>query len=339
MWFWTITAIPGILIGRTFKITYFYQLIPPLLIIIAWSVPLIQQRKKSVQALLTFLFTAVLILTPAQYLQSLQIFRTLANDSEDWYSIIDYLKTNTKVTDCIWLWGHINQVHYYSHLPSCVAASYEGPVMIEDGFDIQKNRPQYLQDLFKNHPAYHVNTSSWSYFPMLERFVQRYRREGIEELAYPVFRMDMSSWHERNVHFEDKFTLIGVDEFQGTEVCKGDSLRYATTWRVENPPQQYYQMFVHLRDLKTHSGYFGLDIPPAIDFPTQDWSQVGEIVLGDTFEVLIPEDISSGDYYIALGFYDTETLERIEIWDEQEQIIGSEIQLTQITVSETCEDS
>ena len=131
--------------------------------------------------------------------------------------------------------------------------------------------------------------------------------------------------------------MIGIDRFQASEVCPDEMLRYAMTWRIHRPVDRYYQMFIHIRDVDTHQGLVGIDVAPLQDYPTQEWNIAHQIVLGDTVSLQLPGDTPPGTYYVATGFYNTDTLERLNIVDENGAVVGSEVTIDQIIVPESCE--
>lgn len=337
LWSWVIPGTMGAFLARGMTLNYFYQIVPPLIILSAAIVPDFEEWSALVKTGCVVAGTTLLLALPYNYLHDVTTyFIPTEEHTKAVQSIVDYLTAHTDDDDCIWLWGEINSITYYSHRLSCNAAPHPGVVMIAEAFDIQRYRIEYIEDLLEHPPSYHVFTSAWWYYPMLEKYAGRYLREAIPGLGWQVYRVDASSWRPISVHYQDLFTMIGIDKYPYSKACAGGHLNYAMTWRVHQPPGRYYQMFAQLRNSETHETIASLDLPPLDNYPTQDWLTPGEIVLGDNFRLAIPDAVVPGDYYVATGFYNTDTLERLEIRDDSGTVIGTETQLDTVNISTTC---
>jgi hypothetical protein len=337
MLLWLVTAILGAMIGRTVKITYFYQVLPVLLLIIILATPLLETRHKLVQSAVVILLTGVVLLSPRGYLADWQPLIETAIRSQSLADTATYLHDHTTPEDCIWLWGYSHIILYYAERYACAAPAHEGMVMLDDGFDITEHRIQYMENLIDNPPAFFVNASAWSLFPMAQQYANRYFREQITELPMTVQRVDTSSWRTAEVHYENLFTMIGVDNFQASEICPQQTLSYSMTWRVHAAPQRYYQMFIQLRDSATNATIAGIDLPPLQNYPTQEWITPREIVLGDIYRLVLPDALTAERYYVATGFYNTDTSERLNILDGAQQVISTETTIDTLTLAEDCE--
>ena len=95
-------------------------------------------------------------------------------------------------------------------------------------------------------------------------------------------------------------------------------------------------MFVQVRDAATNETIASVDVPPLADYPTQEWVLANEIVLSDNIDIPIPDNVTAGAYYVATGFYNTDTQERLEIWDDNGNVVGSETRLDNINIEASC---
>jgi 4-amino-4-deoxy-L-arabinose transferase-like glycosyltransferase len=334
---WLVTAFAGAALGKALKITYFVQLMPPLIVLVGLGFVKARRCFPAFLTALLIVLPLVLLASPYSYLKGYEGFlKRMYSVTSLEYNVAMFLRENTQPGDCVWLWGYVNSISYYSEVPSCTAVPYEAMVMNSEGFNTTRYRPQYMADLIDNQPAYLVHNSAWGYFPMLEQYAQRYVREQAAT-PYSIYRIDTSAWYDTHINFANLFTMIGYDRYQAASLCAGNLIRYSMTWQVQQPPTQYYQVFLQVRSAETHETIAGVDTVPLADYPTQDWLQVGEIVLSDTFNLTIPEDTPVGDYYIATGFYDTNTLERLHIVDDNGTTIHSETVLDTLTITSCAE--
>jgi len=94
--------------------------------------------------------------------------------------------------------------------------------------------------------------------------------------------------------------LLGYDI--AGELKPGGTLDLTLYWRVENPADVSYKVFVHLIGSDGRPAAQGDDFPLAGERPTTSW-QPGEIIR-DSYTVDLPEDMAAGDYPLRIGFYD-----------------------------------
>lgn len=330
---WLGSTLAGAAIGQTMKISYFTQVIPPIVVMGALAIPYLQQTySRMVQVVLILTISTSLLTGSLGYVAGVSDFLQRTRDGENVLALAQYLNENTTEDECIWLWGYSHNILYYADRHACSPPAHDGMVMIDASFDTVNNRIDFVEGLLFNNPAYVVYTSAWSLPPQLEQFARRYLRDGVSGFNTRVQVLDMSSWQDYEANFDNLFSLIGFDDFQEGEICAGDTVAYALTYRVHQSPAQYYQMFFQIRDAETHATLAGIDRAPQRDYPTQDWQIEGEIILGDSISLTIPEDIEAGNYYLVTGFYDTETLDRLPIVDSAGQMVGSETVLQDIVI-------
>ena len=102
-------------------------------------------------------------------------------------------------------------------------------------------------------------------------------------------------------------------------------------WQAENNTDSDYTIFVHLLDQNGNRVAQGDSPPQNGTFPTTIW-EAGDTIK-DTHTILLPEDLQTGDYKIAIGFYDPITGQRIDTFTKTgEPWLNQIIELTQLTI-------
>ncbi len=101
------------------------------------------------------------------------------------------------------------------------------------------------------------------------------------------------------------------------------AIRVTLYWRVLNPPDRDYTLFVHLMDgrgkVVSQSDHQPLDG----DFPTSFW-EPGEWV-ADTFDLALGASMVGEDYRLKLGWYDLSNGQRLQLLDDQGQPLGDHV--------------
>lgn len=107
--------------------------------------------------------------------------------------------------------------------------------------------------------------------------------------------------------------LAGLQNATAPSVRPGETLEVPLVWQVVEPSSRPLVRFVHLlgadgKPLAQHDS-----APCEGECPSSSWI-TGE-VLTDTVALTIPEDAPAGSYSLAVGWYDGETLQRLEARD------------------------
>jgi hypothetical protein len=98
-------------------------------------------------------------------------------------------------------------------------------------------------------------------------------------------------------------------------------------WRALAPPQGNYSVFIHVLNATGEIVAQADGIPLEGRYPTSAWG-AGEPIV-DTRILVLPSDLSAGDYSLALGLYDPVDGSRLEVVG---QGVDS-VHLGQLTVS------
>ena len=309
-----ITAFIGASLGKSLKFTYFLQMMPFVVGLTAFLMHWLYKRSPLHRASVTLLFSLIMIISVQGYYQGTVQFIEMAHDTDSpTLTTSTYIAENSEPDDCIWIWGYANNLSFYSGRRSCTAVPYDGIVMNATAFDTSRYQVNYLNDLFRNPPSFLFNSNTWGYFPMLNQYAERYVRDAIPQTESKLFNIDTSAFQPMQTNFGDYFTLIGTDIVRSEQLCAGDTIAYAPTWRSHQATPIPYQMFLHVRAVNDDRLISQFDGDAATDYPTQDWKTANEVILSPTIEFVLPEDLPAGDYYAVVGFYDLDDLTRIPI--------------------------
>ena len=117
------------------------------------------------------------------------------------------------------------------------------------------------------------------------------------------------------VSFGHNVQLAGVENAPAPSVQPGDTLEVPLVWQVLAPSDRTLVRFVHLlgvdgKPLAQHDS-----APCEGECPSASWL-AGE-VLTDTVSLTIPEGVPAGSYSLVTGWYDGETLQRLEARDAE----------------------
>jgi hypothetical protein len=128
--------------------------------------------------------------------------------------------------ECIWFWDGITlYLSFLADRDPCNDIPLSAYVMVRESFNIDRNRAQYMQELFDKRPTLHVFQPVWGYFPELQRFADRYRvRTPLltqeETKLVSVYRVDMSPFRAQVADY-GIFEMIGYDPHTPSQVCRG----------------------------------------------------------------------------------------------------------------------
>jgi len=114
---------------------------------------------------------------------------------------------------------------------------------------------------------------------------------------------------ELQARFEEGLTLVG----HRLAAVSPQELRLNLLWRAEAEIEADYTVFVHLT--RDNALLVQDDSPPAGGYyPTSLW-RVGDIV-SDEHTLVLPEPYDPGKHRLVVGFYQLETLHRLQVLDE-----------------------
>lgn len=132
-----------------------------------------------------------------------------------------------------------------------------------------------------------------------------------------------------NYRFGDQLELIGY-RLPTTTVRVGETLPLVLVWRGQPALRRDYTLFAQLLD--TNQRKIGqLDTALSCNAgPTSKW-QVGETMPG-YYQIPIFPGESPGVYGLVIGLYDSQSIERLPLYDATGEMLGDLLPLAQITV-------
>jgi hypothetical protein len=131
-------------------------------------------------------------------------------------------------------------------------------------------------------------------------------RVGEAKLAPPA--SVPSATHLLEVELADGIALLGYD-LSSQSIAPGEVITLTLYWEARAVPSTDYQVFVHLVGAGPEPVAQG-DGPPLMgDYPTRVWAP-GEVIV-DPHAIVLPADVSPGQYRLLVGMYDLETLTRL----------------------------
>lgn len=106
-------------------------------------------------------------------------------------------------------------------------------------------------------------------------------------------------------------TLAGYDLNRDT-LSPGESLTFRHYWRAQSTPTANYRVFNHLLDVDRNIIAQADGTPlPGDRRPSTTWDDPDEIIMSQSFEIIIPAENRVGDYQLISGFYDPATGQRL----------------------------
>jgi hypothetical protein len=123
---------------------------------------------------------------------------------------------------------------------------------------------------------------------------------------------------------EARIQLAGYDLDQAT-YRPGEHITLTAYWRANGTLAKDYSVFVHLLgpgDAATSGPPWAQDDsePCRRGYPTSAWA-AHEIVI-DPYALAIPQDAPAGEYRIAIGLYEWQTMTRLPVLDEAGNVAG-----------------
>ena len=129
--------------------------------------------------------------------------------------------------------------------------------------------------------------------------------------------------------FADRIHLLGYN-LKDHRIVPGQALDLTLFWSPQGHPTRDYTVFIHLLD---HSGQIQgqVDSPPASGtYPTSVWD-AGEFI-ADSHTISLEPDLPAGEYTVAIGLYDPHTGQRLPIVDENDQVSGDHVIISELEV-------
>jgi hypothetical protein len=170
----------------------------------------------------------------------------------------------------------------------------------------------------------------------------RHWRALLAILAVCITLASATAWHiysspsvqhpvatEANLGYQ--FKLLGY-HLDCSSYHPGETIHVTLYWLALQEMDENYKVFVHLTDQEVTRLISQSDRWPVYNFsPTTRW-EPGEIVW-DRHDIEVPLDLEPGTYRLDAGAYLLETMQNVEVLDENGNPVGISVPLTSVEVS------
>jgi hypothetical protein len=136
---------------------------------------------------------------------------------------------------------------------------------------------------------------------------------------------------ELQANLHNKVKLLGF-HLDKTSYRPGETMTVTLYWLALQEMDENYKVFVHMADESLTRLVAQSDRWPVYNFsPTTRW-QAGEIVW-DRHEILIPADELGGAYQLLTGMYLLETMQNLDVLDEDGVATGASVMLSSVEIT------
>ena len=130
--------------------------------------------------------------------------------------------------------------------------------------------------------------------------------------------------------FQDQIDLLGYS-LSDRRLAVGDSLEFTLFWSPRGRPIRDYTVFVHLLDSQGQIRGQADSPPRSGKYPTSVWD-AGEVI-ADLHSLSLEPDLPAGEYRAAIGLYDPETGQRVQVVDENGKITADHVIISGLVVA------
>ena len=110
----------------------------------------------------------------------------------------------------------------------------------------------------------------------------------------------------------------------------GETVQLTLYWRTTSSTRKQHAVFNHIVD-SNGAKHGQLDGQPGCDInPTDRWAVGG--LIPDHYDIPLSPDTPPGNYSLFVGMYDTQSFERLEVYDVNGKSLGDVIELAKIIV-------
>ena len=135
--------------------------------------------------------------------------------------------------------------------------------------------------------------------------------------------------NQLSASFADQIDLLGY-RVSNHNLAPSESLDLTLFWSPRGRPSDDYTVFAHLLDSQGQIRGQADSPPRAGRYPTSVWD-AGEVIV-DLHTLALGPDLPAGEYHLAIGLYDPENGQRVEVVDEAGQIVGDRVIISGLAV-------
>ena len=133
-----------------------------------------------------------------------------------------------------------------------------------------------------------------------------------------------------SARFADQIDLHGYS-LSEHQILPGNSLEFTLFWSPRGRPMRDYTVFVHLLDDQGQLRGQADSPPRSGRYPTSVWD-AGEVI-ADPHSLSLEPDLPAGEYRVAIGLYDPETGQRVQVVDENGKITADHVIISGLAVT------
>ena len=137
--------------------------------------------------------------------------------------------------------------------------------------------------------------------------------------------------HPTQITFGDTAIQLDGYDIAPSDLSAGDPIQLTLFWQALQPPGQSYVVFVHLLD---NQGRLVAQVdqqPLKGQWPTQLWQSGHK--LADRYTLALNSPLPPGDYTLAVGLYEADTLQRLPVQTDQYPIVDNAVRLIDLPVT------
>jgi 4-amino-4-deoxy-L-arabinose transferase-like glycosyltransferase len=170
-----------------------------------------------------------------------------------------------------------------------------------------------------------VSVLSRDYQPISDKYF-------IDHLKFALGEPSAAEWESARPANATFGGIIALPKYalDANSLHPGDLLTLTLFWQPKAPVDKDYTVFVHFLDAQGNVRAQLDAMPRAGAYPTTLWD-AGELVR-DYLTLVLPADLTSGEYSIELGLYEYPSLARLDVADANGKPLGDHLILAGVTV-------
>ncbi|MCL4459828.1 MAG: glycosyltransferase family 39 protein [Chloroflexi bacterium] len=137
--------------------------------------------------------------------------------------------------------------------------------------------------------------------------------------------------HPQVANLGNQVRFLGFD-LDKISARAGENLHLTLYWQAIGPMDKSYSVFVHLLDGQNHIWGQKDNLPGDGALPTSGWA-AGEVVI-DKYELPIKAEAPPGEYRIEIGMYESASMQRLPILDEEGKVKADHLILGVVKVEQ-----
>ncbi len=233
--------------------------------------------------------------------------------SPDWRGFVEKIFSESQAGDVLIQNYPDPALPYYlkDHIPRVLLPRSSAQSASDLSADLARLTTRYTRVWFQPAP-----NSTWDTEGLVAMWLARHAREvhdydvrGARLELYLTAAAALRDAKPVGATFDSRIQLIAFD------LDQSKPLVVRLYWQTRQKPDRDYTVFVHLYSSDGRLVAQKDTTPVNGTFPTTQWEEDQTIV--DLYEIAVPRDAPSGTYMLMAGMYDSQTLARLAVVDNQ----------------------